>query len=69
MEYLPYQQRVVDEKVELDIKLKKLISFFDTQIFFQLPEVERNRLTMQSYMMKEYSTILGERIEAFTEKE
>ena len=62
---MTYQQRLMDEKLELDKKLTKLISFFDSQWFFTLPEAEKNRMEMQSYMMKEYSSILNERIKDF----
>lgn len=62
----PHQQRVVEEKDELDTKLGKLRAFFDTQTFLSLPEDERRRLMRQSVVMTEYSTILGERITGFT---
>ena len=37
----PHQQRVVDEKTELDEKLTKLLAFFQTQTFTGLAEAER----------------------------
>lgn len=61
----PHQQRVVDEKTELDEKLEKLSAFFGNPIFTSLPDVEQNRLNRQKVVMKEYSDILGERIAAF----
>lgn len=60
-----HQQRVVDEKAELDEKLEKLIAFFDTPIYADLEYPEQARLKRQSQIMKEYSFILGARIEAF----
>lgn len=62
----PHQQRVVDEKAELDEKLAKLSAFFDTPIYAGLSNAEQHRLHGQSVAMKAYSDILGQRIEAFT---
>ena len=61
----PHQQRVVDEKRELDERLKKLSEFFSNPIFHGLPEEERSRLSRQRRAMTTYSDILGERIAAF----
>jgi len=60
-----YQQRVVDEKTELDIKISKLDSFVGTEKFFALPIDEQKRLGLQCWFMDEYSRILGERIANF----
>jgi hypothetical protein len=60
-----HQQRVVDEKTELDVRLAKLIPFLDTAIFAGLDEAEQSRLRQQSHAMACYSAILGERIDAF----
>ena len=62
-----YQKRVVLEKEELDIKLVKLINFFETPMFAGLDEAEQYRLKRQSVIMTDYSVILGERIGAFNE--
>jgi hypothetical protein len=62
----PHQQRVVDEKTELDEKLTKLGEFIESSpIFAGLPDDERERLVRQKSCMAEYSEILGERIAAF----
>ncbi|WP_157651725.1 crAss001_48 related protein [Burkholderia ubonensis] len=61
----PHQQRVVDEKAELDERLSKLNAFFGTPIFTGLDENERERLSAQARVMGEYSSILGDRIAAF----
>lgn len=61
----PHQQRVLDERTELDDKLAKLTAFFDTSIFNGLEPVEQKRLRRQHAAMKDYSEILGERIAAF----
>lgn len=60
-----FQQRVIDEKKELDEKRGKLSSFLTTDIFRHLPGTERERLLRQSYLMSQYSIVLGERIGAF----
>ena len=61
----PHQQRVVDEKNELDEKLTKLVAFFSNPLWATLPSDEQARLSRQSEVMREYSDILGERIAAF----
>ncbi|MCA7945580.1 crAss001_48 related protein [Burkholderia vietnamiensis] len=61
----PHQQRVVDERAELDERLKKLIQFSGGPVFAGLPEEERFRLNAQMQAMALYSVILGDRIAAF----
>ncbi len=67
----PHQQRVVDEKIELDAKLKKLRAFIENSgenpsaIFAGLPTAERSRLARQASIMEEYSDVLRERIVNF----
>jgi hypothetical protein len=60
-----YQQRVVDEKRELDEKLAALRVFLQGQTYANLNAHERNLLYKQAGVMAEYSRILGERIAAF----
>ena len=63
-----HQQRVVDEKQELDGKLEKLLAFIDSgngKIFSGLATEERQRLTTQARIMREYSDVLDDRISAF----
>jgi hypothetical protein len=61
-----YQQRVIDEKSELDEKIAKLGDFIQSSAIFQdLPSDEKERLVRQHSCMGEYSEILGERISAF----
>lgn len=62
---LDYQQRVVDEKRELDAKREKLGAFKNTDNFTALPWQEQERLNTQSHLMTAYSAVLGERIAAF----
>lgn len=64
-----HQQRVMDEKKELDEKLIKLNSFLKTPMFTNLISMEQARLRYQSIIMREYSLILEERISAFFKPE
>lgn len=62
----PYQQRVVDEKADLDEKAKKLSDFIGTsEVFLTLDPAEQERLKEQCEVMWQYSEILGARIAAF----
>jgi hypothetical protein len=64
----PHQQRVIDEKKELDDKLERLLAFIgegNGPIFSTLVAEEQQRLTTQARIMKEYSDILADRINAF----
>jgi len=64
-QFQPHQQRVIDEKGELDQRRKKLESFYSTSLFHSLPESEQSLLLRQGVAMRNYSEILGERIAAF----
>lgn len=61
----PHQQRVVEEKAQLDDKFEKLTTFQSTEIHAKLSCSEQHRLSIQWNAMKTYSRILGERIAAF----
>lgn len=61
----PHQQRVVDEKKELDDKRDKLVAFFSTDLFRGLDQAEKDRLRTQHGVMGVYSEILHQRIAAF----
>lgn len=61
----PHQQRVVDEKAELDEKLKNLTVFYNTTVFDALDPAEKDRLLLQGRLISEYSDVLGQRIAAF----
>ncbi len=66
MELQPHQQRVIDEKSELDKKGKALSNFIGTSpIFDTLEPAEQERLKEQNDVMWQYSEILGARIAAF----
>jgi hypothetical protein len=62
---LAHQQRVVEEKKELDKKLLKLSVFFDTDTFSEVEPEEQARLKKQSEIMTAYSILLNDRIAAF----
>lgn len=65
-EYAPHQQRVIDEKKELDAKLIALEAFIDNSaIYAALPRDEKDRLCKQRGFMEGYSIVLTERINAF----
>ena len=67
MSLQPHQQRVVDEKTELDTKALALSNFIGASpIFDTLAPAEQGRLREQNEVMWRYSEILGERIAAFT---
>ncbi len=61
----PHHQRVLKEKQDLDEKIEKLGKFNGGTIFDSLPNEEKQRLIKQYCIMRDYSTILGERISAF----
>lgn len=63
----PFQQRVIDEKTDLDAKIEKLTEFTDAtnHLFTTLPEDEQVRLGRQLAIMTDYSKVLGERISFF----
>jgi hypothetical protein len=61
----PYQERVVEEKAELDEKLTKLRAFCNTATFAGLDASERERLRRQAEHMADYSRVLSERIATF----
>jgi hypothetical protein len=66
-ELQPHQQRVVDEKVELDKKAHALSEFIGhNPTFDTLDPEEQGRLKEQNDIMWQYSEILGKRIKRFT---
>ena len=61
----PYQQRVIQERDELDWRLGNLVAFFASVRFALLPEEDRKLLKRQADVMAEYSRILSIRIARF----
>ncbi|EFT7071062.1 hypothetical protein HVM83_003846 [Salmonella enterica subsp. arizonae serovar 48:z4,z24:-] len=64
-EYLPHQQRVIEEQEDLSSRIFKLECFTDTEIFSRLSHVDRNMLIKQLDVMKAYELILRTRIARF----
>ena len=66
-DYLPHQQRVLDEQRELQKKLEALTRFIDTRdgVFDSLSAVDRGHLHQQAFIMAAYVGILATRIAAF----
>lgn len=60
-----YQQRVVDEKRDLDEKIEKLSAFMKTAGFGSVQTDEQARLHGQLVVMVAYSELLKDRIAAF----
>lgn len=62
----PHQQRVVDEKQELDERAAKLSDFIGNNPLFEAidPE-EQERMKLQNDIMWQLSEVLGQRISAF----
>lgn len=58
----PHQERVVQEKQELDERLFKLRLFMEKAAFKELDIREKSLLTLQAQVMHNYSDILAERI-------
>jgi hypothetical protein len=65
MYMLPYQERVVSEKNELDAKIGALHLFFDTPTFQALLAEEQQLLAKQYGCMVEYTSVLDARIKRF----
>jgi hypothetical protein len=64
----PHQQRVIDEKAELEERAKALSYFIGYgDIFPTLDASEQERLKEQNEVMWEYCEILGARIAAFSQ--
>jgi uncharacterized protein YbaP (TraB family) len=64
-DYLPYQQRVINEKKEINDRLEKLYTFLNSETFSSLEKLEQKRLERQAFVMEMYDDILTERINAF----
>ena len=66
MELQPHQQRVVEERAELEDKLGKLQAFITGERFATVPDAERGRLVvLQHKLMEAYALVLEQRIAAF----
>jgi hypothetical protein len=66
MTYQPYQQRVIDEHLELGVKANALSKFIGfNPAFDTLDPEEQERLKVQNDLMWQYFEVLGARISAF----
>lgn len=65
MVYEAHEQRVIDERAALDDNIDKLNSFLNGSRFQNVNPDEQDRLRAQLKVMREYSGILTQRIEAF----
>ena len=64
-----WQQRVVEEKAALDMKIQRLEEFMDSEIYLtQLSEDECSDLFEQLQVMECYSQVLARRIDRFTDE-
>lgn len=64
--YQPHQQRVVDEKNDLDAKVVSLLEFISNNaIYSTLEPKEQADLYMQLQQMMHYSDTLSRRIQRF----
>ena len=61
-----YQERVIEEKAELDARRGRLLKFISSSPhFLSLGKDEQQRLVRQNKIMILYSDVLQERIESF----
>lgn len=61
-----FQQRVIEEKADLDAKITRLADFIVfSPTYKSLESDEKDRLNRQHAAMRTYSGVLRERIEAF----
>lgn len=66
----PYQRRVVAERAELDARRARLAVFMaDREHMVLLSRPERLLLLMQRDLMRQYSDVLGWRIEEWEREE
>lgn len=61
----PHQQRVVDEKKELDDKIERLTAFTKGDIFKSIDDEDQRLLVKQLSEMGSYSETLASRIARF----
>jgi hypothetical protein len=65
MELQPHQQRVVEERAELEVRIGKLQVFITSEKFADVPDAEQGRLVLQHHIMTILSLVLEQRIAAF----
>ena len=65
MSHQPHQQRVLNEKQELDGRIDRLEQFLRSPKTGEVPEAEIDRMERQADAMRAYAAILSERIAAW----
>lgn len=63
----PFQQRVVDERTALNIKIAALVAFSTTKMWEQIDEDEQFLLISQLNAMQQYTKCLDMRIAKFSQ--
>ena len=63
MELQPYQQRVLDELNDLDIKINKLMTFVESPAFEMVEQEHQVLLKVQMNYMMSYSDVLARRLD------
>jgi hypothetical protein len=61
----PWQERLINEKAELDLKLERLTEFGRSPQFQALDEEEQMLINRQHSLMEDYSEVLSKRIKRF----
>lgn len=59
----PYQQRVIEERNELQRRIEKLAAFLNSNAYSEVSNEEAHLLGMQLDSMRTYKNILDERID------
>ena len=62
-----YQQRIIDEKAKLDLRIRQLSQLIRSPRFLSEPVDEQTRIKKQYGIMVQYSAILKLRIFHFTD--
>jgi hypothetical protein len=65
VQYEQYQERLLEEKAQLDERLAKLVNFIGSATFQKLPSNYCDLLQDQQIAMEEYARILAARIDLF----
>lgn len=61
-----HQERVIDERNGVQLKIERLEAFTRSESFEMVPIAEQDRLTRQLHLMHQYRDVLNERIAAFS---
>lgn len=68
MKKYPHYERVLDERFGLNSKITNLDTFLISDSFKKLSEDEKSLLEKQNLVMKDYLSILDERVEFYRNK-